>query len=296
MYLALMVSIGLVVARIVYACYRPTHKRFWRSDEYKADEKIYAAGRSLMEEMPHAIWIGGVPTYLKDYKLGYKKYAEPIRNRAQKRAVGVGMVFALALGFAAANTISYTWTAHHGQTREATIGEVVQHFGLKSGKVYPLALGGLIKGTSGDIDVSSGLFYTSVDAKFTPSQSVKIGFNDGNKSYILELPNRISYTISETSEPSVRLWISHAGDDFYYFNSASGKGVNGVDTLVEYDYTPCKQVWRNLVLQCEHDVVGKTVTVGGTLESRGLIPIVQEYFDRAEITLTQEQYSQLLNG
>lgn len=281
LYAVLMVIGGVIVYWIVRGVCRPTGEKFQRTEAYKNNERIHNNDWS------------------RDYyyKVAYKEYERNVMQRARGLATAIALPIALILGLVGANAITYAWTAHHGKSTQATIGEVTQQFGFKSGSAYPLVLGNRFAGTSGDLHVSGGLFFVSADAHFAPATAVTIGFDHNGKSYMLELPtSKITFIKSDTTKPSVKLWIKYAGSDFVYYNGSSKKGTGNIDTLVERTYGPCDPTWHNLVLQCDHEVANKTVTIGKTIESRGLAPIVQEYFDRAEITLTSAQYNKLLGG
>lgn len=281
LYVVLAVVVCIAVHLVVFRCMKPTHNRFHNSHLYNKNKDRYDR-------------YGGRSQY---YNEDYNRYAGEASARGRRVAWRIALPLAFVVGLVGTNAITYSWTSHHGATTQATIGEVTQQFGFRSGKAYPLVLGNRFAGTSGDLHVSGGLFFVSADAHFAPATAVTIGFDHNGKSYMLELPtSKITFIKSDEAKPSVKLWIKHTRENFVYYNGSSKEGTGNIDTLVERGYTPCEPSWHNLVLLCDHKMDRKTVTIGKTIESRGLSPIVQEYFDRAEITLTSTQYNKLLGG
>ena len=217
-------------------------------------------------------------------------------RRTRKLAKVLQIALGLTLAITLVNTVSFIGTMLAGRTSMATVSEVAQEFGFESGKSYPLVLGNRFAGTMGELHVSSGLFSVSADAKFTPGTATTVSFDYDGKSYMLELPtDYITFVLKDDVEPSIKMSLNHAdmqvgGDPVMW------KGVNGEQTLVERELSPCQPAIHYLMLLCDQEVLSKKVTLGPIVKQRGLSRVVREYFDRAEITLTPEQYSQLLNG
>ena len=79
-----------------------------------------------------------------------------------------------------ANVVVYSMTAlsplpPRSETRAATVAEVTSHFGLESGKEYPLQLGERFAGTSGDMRVVGGIFTPTVQAHGIRRQDSQLG-------------------------------------------------------------------------------------------------------------------------
>ena len=116
-----------------------------------------------------------------------------------------------------ANVVVYSMTAlpprSESETRAATIAEISSHFGLESGKEYPLQLGERFAGTSGDMRVVGALFYTYGSGSWNPATGLSIGFSaEDGRSYILEIPTaKVTFVQSETAEPSVKLDMGVSG-------------------------------------------------------------------------------------
>lgn len=202
-----------------------------------------------------------------------------------------------------ANVVVYSMTAlsplpPRSETRAATVAEVTSHFGLESGKEYPLQLGERFAGTSGDMRVVGGIFYTYGSGSWNPATGLSIGFSaEDGRSYILEIPTaKVAFVQSETTEPSVRL------------NMGGGVWSNERDArvLIHREMSGCSVVIDAGWWTCHRDILSETknYVVSDDLDRRGLAPIVASAFGRhnsdsdasATITLSPQAYNDLLNG
>lgn len=202
-----------------------------------------------------------------------------------------------------ANVVVYSMTAlsplpPRSETRAATVAEVTSHFGLESGKEYPLQLGERFAGTSGDMRVVGGIFYTYGSGSWNPATGLSIGFSaEDGRSYILEVPmEKVTFVQSETAEPSVKLNVGSG----VWSNERSAR------VLIHREMSGCSVVIDAGWWTCHRDILSETknYVVSDDLDRRGLAPIVASAFGRhnsdsdasATITLSPQAYNDLLNG
>ena len=200
-----------------------------------------------------------------------------------------------------ANVVVYSMTAlsplpPRSETRAATVAEVTSHFGLESGKEYPLQLGERFAGTSGDMRVVGGIFYTYGSGSWNPATGLSIGFSaEDGRSYILEVPmEKVTFVQSETAEPSVKLNMGGG----VWSNERSAR------VLIHREMSGCSVVIDAGWWTCHRDILSETknYVVSDDLDRRGLAPIVASAFGRhssdasATITLSPQAYNSLLDG
>ena len=199
-----------------------------------------------------------------------------------------------------ANVVVYSMTAlpprSESETRAATIAEISSHFGLESGKEYPLQLGERFAGTSGDMRVVGALFYTYGSGSWNPATGLSIGFSaEDGRSYILEIPTaKVTFVQSETAEPSVKL------------DMGGGIWSNERDArvLIHREMSSCSVVIDAGWWTCHRDTLSETKNyeVSDDLDRQGLAPVVASAFGRhgsdasATVTLSPQAYSDLLNS
>lgn len=199
-----------------------------------------------------------------------------------------------------ANVVVYSMTAlpprSESETRAATIAEISSHFGLESGKEYPLQLGERFAGTSGDMRVVGTLFYTYGSGSWNPATGLSIGFSaEDGRSYILEIPTaKVTFVQSETAEPSVKL------------DMGSGIWSNERDArvLIHREMSSCSVVIDAGWWTCHRDTLSETKNyeVSDDLDRQGLAPVVASAFGRhgsdasAIVTLSPQAYNDLPNS
>ena len=199
-----------------------------------------------------------------------------------------------------ANVVVYSMTAlpprSESETRAATIAEISSHFGLESGKEYPLQLGERFAGTSGDMRVVGTLFYTYGSGSWNPATGLSIGFSaEDGRSYILEVPmEKVTFVQSETAEPSVKL------------DMGSGIWSNERDArvLIHREMSSCSVVIDAGWWTCHRDTLSETKNyeVSDDLDRQGLAPVVASAFGRhgsdasAIVTLSPQAYNDLPNS
>lgn len=199
-----------------------------------------------------------------------------------------------------ANVVVYSMTAlpprSESETRAATIAEISSHFGLESGKEYPLQLGERFAGTSGDMRVVGALFYTYGSGSWNPATGLSIGFSaEDGRSYILEIPTaKVTFVQSETAEPSVKL------------DMGGGIWSNERDArvLIHREMSSCSVVIDAGWWTCRRDTLSETKNyeVSDDLDRQGLAPVVASAFGRhgsdasAIVTLSPQAYNDLLNS
>ena len=199
-----------------------------------------------------------------------------------------------------ANVVVYSMTAlpprSESETRAATIAEISSHFGLESGKEYPLQLGERFAGTSGDMRVVGALFYTYGSGSWNPATGLSIGFSaEDGRSYILEIPTaKVTFVQSETAEPSVKL------------DMGGGIWSNERDArvLIHREMSGCSVVIDAGWWTCHRDTLSETKNyeVSDDLDRQGLAPVVASAFGRhgsdasAIVTLSPQAYNDLPNS
>lgn len=199
-----------------------------------------------------------------------------------------------------ANVVVYSMTAlpprSESETRATTIAEISSHFGLESGKEYPLQLGERFAGTSGDMRVVGALFYTYGSGSWNPATGLSIGFSaEDGRSYILEIPTaKVTFVQSETAEPSVKL------------DMGGGIWSNERDArvLIHREMSSCPVVIDAGWWTCHRDTLSETKNyeVSDDLDRQGLAPVVASAFGRhgsdvsAIVTLSPQAYNDLPNS
>ena len=199
-----------------------------------------------------------------------------------------------------ANVVVYSMTAlpprSESETRAATVAEISSHFGLESGKEYPLQLGERFAGTSGDMRVVGALFYTYGSGSWNPATGLSIGFSaEDGRSYILEIPTaKVTFVQSETAEPSVKL------------DMGGGIWSNERDArvLIHREMSSCSVVIDAGWWTCHRDTLSETKNyeVSDDLDRQGLAPVVASAFGRhgsdasAIVTLSPQAYNDLPNS
>ena len=199
-----------------------------------------------------------------------------------------------------ANVVVYSMTAlpprSESETRAATVAEISSHFGLESGKEYPLQLGERFAGTSGDMRVVGALFYTYGSGSWNPATGLSIGFSaEDGRSYILEIPTaKVTFVQSETAEPSVKL------------DMGGGIWSNERDArvLIHREMSSCSVVIDAGWWTCRRDTLSETKNyeVSDDLDRQGLAPVVASAFGHhgsdasAIVTLSPQAYNDLLNS
>lgn len=212
------------------------------------------------------------------------------------RAVFKNMVVMYTIANVVVYIMTVSLSRSESETSSATIAEISSHFGLESGKEYPLQLGERFAGTSGGMRVVGGIFYTYGSGSWNPATGLSIGFSaEDGRSYILEIPTaKVTFVQSETAEPSVKL------------NMGGGVWSNERDArvLIHREMSGCSVVIDAGWWTCHRDILSETknYVVYDDLDRRGLAPIVASAFGRdgsdasATITLSPQAYNDLLNG
>ncbi len=167
--------------------------------------------------------------------------------------------------------------------RDATVADVMEAAGIKSGTAYPLILGDFQD--TGEVAVHSqaGLFSSSTVFELKPSEVVTIGYEYGDLWWRLHLPtdNTPFRRGAEGESPSVRVWFT------------KDWGSTTVGGRWENKPTNCKTVIRTIwpTIECEYP--GEALVLEPWIKNMSLPQLVDTYFSRAEITLTPEQHAEL---
>lgn len=212
-------------------------------------------------------------------------------NSPSKRSTLYSWVTGVSLflvGVVVVNVIAWSSSYSGKQDRTATVSEVAGKFGLTSGSEYPLVLGSRIGGSKGEGSVSGGFFSISGSMSVQPATATSVNFQDGNASYILELPtSKITFVQDASHAPTVKLYLKNL--------DVHSSGLDGSDgTSVVYSYGECRVTVVNFWLNCVKPTTATTIRLNDVVQRRGLSPVVADNFDSATVTLTPEAYKQLL--
>ncbi|MEO7904913.1 MAG: hypothetical protein ABIR91_03920 [Candidatus Saccharimonadales bacterium] len=217
------------------------------------------------------------------------------RKRSTRLRWWLGIVIAAATSFAVVNTTTYLVSANSGERSRATVSEVAKSFGFVSGKAYPLVLGDRFVGSSGELDIQSGLFSFTASGSTKPATAISVSFEHQGKSYLLELPTKnITFIQADDKKPVLKINLKHRNALYSDYNYSSGKGLGSLDTLVTRTFGDCAEQWVDFTLRCIRPVETTEIRIGKTIDLDGLSPIMDEHFRNAQITLTPEMYHQLL--
>lgn len=204
-------------------------------------------------------------------------------------SVGV-VAFITGVVYCISSALAFAVTASDPEVQgtPAPYYEVSSHFGLESGKEYPLELGSRFAGSSGRMEVEGGLFYTAGTGSWSPATGISVGFDaqDG-RSAILEIPNsRVVYIKDPDATPSVRIDIDP---------SATHQG--STTPLITKGRGPCHAEFKGTFV-CVPEHSEPVLRVPPLSERAGIGPVASEAFAEgaatATITLTPEQYDALL--
>lgn len=212
------------------------------------------------------------------------------------RAVFKNMVVMYTIANVVVYIMTVSLSRSESETSSATIAEISSHFGLESGKEYPLQLGERFAGTSGGMRVVGGIFYTYGSGSWNPATGLSIGFSaEDGRSYILEIPTaKVTFVQSETAEPSVKLdmgggvWSNKRDARVLIHREMSGCSV-----VVDTGWWTCRRVALSEM---------KNYEVSDDLDRQGLAPVVASAFGRhgsdasATVTLSPQAYNDLLNS
>lgn len=208
-------------------------------------------------------------------------------KRAELYAWLTGISLFLA-GIVVVNVISWSSSYSYKGDRTATVSEVAGTFGLRSGSEYPLVLGSRVGGSKGEGSFSGNFFHISGSMSVQPATATSVSFQNGNASYILELPtSKITFVQDASHTPTVKLYLKNL--------DVHARGLDGSDgTSAAYDYGECRVVVVNFWLNCVKPTLARTIHLDDAVQRRGLSPVVADNFDSATVTLTPEMYKQLL--
>lgn len=166
---------------------------------------------------------------------------------------------------------------------------VAKELGLESGKSYPLFVGTQI--TDHNDLVASGLFTLDNLQRLRASKRVPFTFTTAqHKSYLGEAyllrisTNRLKIVESRAEGASVRVFLLGGGSNDQLFNGAN----------VDRENVGRQCSINNLIYRCKPVRVSEKLTLSSAQRDIGLVPIVNRYVDRVEITLSSGLYHRLL--
>lgn len=175
-----------------------------------------------------------------------------------------------------------------GRTRTASAIDIAQHFGLESGKEYPLILGDFSTGLNGTVSTQSGLFSASAVVDLQPTTVVSVGFQQEDLWWQLQLPTNSTpfKQAPEGSPATVTIWLNDAAAE-------PAEAGAQTDSHWEREIANCQLVIRTIWLTRECQVQSETLIVAPDIENKGLSNLVSTNFSHAVITLTPEQHAEL---
>lgn len=210
----------------------------------------------------------------------------------------IALVFVLAINgvsaMIAANTYNSGASTHYVDISYAEAASQV--YGIESGKPYELQIGARSGSAGGSVNTPTGisLFFggpASVDTSLTPGSTVAMAHTkpDG-KTIILEVPTEdVEFIVSDTDTPSVEIIVSNQNIPVKY----PDKGF----AQQSYQASNCRWIISNMLVwkRCNTES-GPTNALASTIEDRGLGWLVTNGFDHVEVTLTHDQFNQLLGN
>lgn len=201
-------------------------------------------------------------------------------NSALRRTAKIVVSIAALLVVANVVLLALSGIANGSPVR-ASIHEVAREFGLDSGKAYPLDAGQPVTSASGTLELGGqGFFLSAAEIEVHPGSSLPIGFQNGEHSYILELPySKITWRQEEGVQPTVTLHISEGPSNVYLVNH---------NEVVMVGWLPLFMVERTGTMPLPSSPDWPAV------EREGLGTQVSNNLEGAEVVLPPELYSQLL--
>ena len=184
--------------------------------------------------------------------------------------------------YSAANLVVATAAyAFAPSTREASTIDIAAHFGLESGKEYPLILGDTQGGTLGSASQRYGLFGASTAVDLRPTTTVSVGFQKEESWWQLTLPTDTT-TFERGSDSSVTIWLVDSKDTSATWGN-----------YWEQTWGECNWEYHNFWFVCTHELESETFVIDKDTERLGLATVVNQNFSSATIRLNEEQHSAL---
>lgn len=170
-------------------------------------------------------------------------------------------------------------------TTASTSQYITEPLGLTPLETYPLELGSRVGSYSEThLDVSTGRYNGHVSIDAVSGSTVTVSFQYENRTSTLEVPiSKVNFYQSNDGSPSVK---------FYFL------GLPQLQSTTVQTYEPCHFQMVNLVMACERGALITSDTTVAQLDAdtirRGLAPMVIQYVDTVDITLTTDMYDQLI--
>lgn len=179
-----------------------------------------------------------------------------------------------------ANVVSIWVTTTSNETAYASAANLAEHFDVKEDQAYPLVLGDSFSGTGGDVSAQSRVGYgTTLTVNLAPESMLTIDFTYQGRTVKLDMPRtNISFIENNDAQSTVKLHFQYYAVDksqAYYQNTYGGCQWNLTDIFL---------------INCKRDVTSQTLVVTDEAQRKGLGPVISQFFESAEITLSSEQY------
>ena len=174
--------------------------------------------------------------------------------------------------------------------RSVTAVDLASHFGLTSGKSYPLVLGERVSGAGGQATAEKfGLFYARMSVDLKPASSISVGFQHGKDYYILELPVD-SIKFRDGTDQSVTLLIKNV-------ETTDNYDVNwGQNERIVTKRSACQWTIHTAWYMCDQKLLNSHFESLPEFENGGLGKVVSNFLTGAIITVPHDTYSRLLGA
>jgi hypothetical protein len=156
---------------------------------------------------------------------------------------------------------------------------LTESFGFRSGQVYSLIAGERFGGSI--VDARGTRWSFTIQS--LPASAISVSFaGANNKFYIFDIPlNKVTFTQQEDVAPTMTLNLRN--DD-----------INAVFSEIKHGKrTPCQIGFKALMLTCHSNTDSARIPKKGVIE-QGLSPLVMNYLDNAQLTVTQKMYDRIL--
>lgn len=192
--------------------------------------------------------------------------------------------------FGGGNILTTSFSPQGDAVRSVTAVDLASHFGLTSGKSYPLVLGERVSGAGGQATAEKfGLFYARMSVDLKPASSISVGFQHGKDYYILELPVD-SIKFRDGTTQSVTLLIKNV-------ETTDNPDVDwGQNERIVTKRSACQWTVYTAWHMCDQKLLTSHFKSLPEFENGGLGKVVSNFLAGAIITVPHDTYTQLLGA